>query len=87
MVEEQRLNEKIFLKLFMALKRFLFYLSSITMVLLCTFCLGCFSAPYVAAYSISKYGVEAFSDALRRELSPWRVRVSIVEPTIYATPI
>ena len=48
---------------------------------------GRFSAPYVAAYNISKYGVEAFSDALRREMSMWQVRVIIIEPSTYATAI
>ncbi|KAM4796033.1 17-beta-hydroxysteroid dehydrogenase type 6-like [Rhinophrynus dorsalis] len=37
-------------------------------------------------YCISKHGVEAFSDSLRRELRPFGVRVSIVEPTSYRTP-
>ncbi|KFV71819.1 Retinol dehydrogenase 3, partial [Dryobates pubescens] len=29
---------------------------------------------------ISKYGVEAFSDSLRREMRPFGVQVSIIEP-------
>ena len=33
-----------------------------------------------ATYGITKYGVEAFSDALRREMSPWGVLVSVIEP-------
>nr|XP_020662112.1 retinol dehydrogenase 7-like isoform X1 [Pogona vitticeps] len=37
------------------------------------------------AYSISKYGVEAFSDSLRRELLPFGVQVSIIEPGGFAT--
>ncbi|XP_062975817.1 retinol dehydrogenase 7-like [Elgaria multicarinata webbii] len=37
-------------------------------------------------YSPSKYGVEAFSDSLRRELLPFRVQVSIVEPGAFITP-
>ncbi|XP_013917180.1 PREDICTED: retinol dehydrogenase 7-like [Thamnophis sirtalis] len=36
-------------------------------------------------YSISKHGVEAFSDTLRRELSPFGVRTSIIEPGGFAT--
>ncbi|XP_060620159.2 retinol dehydrogenase 7-like isoform X1 [Anolis sagrei] len=35
-------------------------------------------------YNPSKYGVEAFSDSLRRELLPFRVRVSIIEPGAFA---
>ena len=40
-----------------------------------------------AAYGITKYGVEAFSDALRREMSPWRVLVSVIEPGKFQTGI
>ncbi|KAL9980789.1 hypothetical protein ACROYT_G009427 [Oculina patagonica] len=38
-----------------------------------------------SAYCISKYGVEAFSDALRREMSPWGVLVSMIEPGAFQT--
>ena len=41
--------------------------------------------PFVSAYSITKYGVEAFSDALRREMYPWGVKVSILEPGAFQT--
>ncbi|KAJ7385408.1 hypothetical protein OS493_016492 [Desmophyllum pertusum] len=47
--------------------------------------LGQFSLPWSCAYNITKYGVEAFSDALRREMSPWKVRVSIIEPGSFNT--
>ena len=43
------------------------------------------SFPHVSAYCISKYGVEAFSDALRREMSPWGVLVSMIEPGTFQT--
>ncbi|XP_075863519.1 retinol dehydrogenase 16-like [Microcebus murinus] len=36
-------------------------------------------------YSISKYGVEAFSDSLRRELAPFGVKVAIIEPSFFKT--
>ena len=36
---------------------------------------------------MSKYGVEAFSDALRREMHPWEVKVSMLEPGFFATNI
>ncbi|XP_040846264.1 retinol dehydrogenase 16-like [Ochotona curzoniae] len=39
------------------------------------------------AYSISKYGVEAFSDALRRELSYFGVKVAIIEPGYFKTKV
>ena len=45
------------------------------------------SVPSASAYSISKYGVEAFSDALRREMSPWGVLVSMIEPGKFRTGI
>ena len=38
-------------------------------------------------YGISKYGVQAFSDALRREMRPWGIKVSIMEPGGFKTPI
>ena len=43
--------------------------------------------PQSASYSITKYGVEAFSDALRREMRPWGVQVSIIEPGLFKTPL
>ncbi|XP_032994297.1 retinol dehydrogenase 16-like isoform X1 [Lacerta agilis] len=45
--------------------------------------LACFAAPYAT----SKYGVEAFSDILRREMHPFGVRVSIIEPGSFKTPL
>ncbi|XP_058529726.1 retinol dehydrogenase 16-like [Ochotona princeps] len=36
-------------------------------------------------YCISKYGVQAFSDSLRRELSPFGVKVAIIEPGVFQT--
>ncbi|KAG9468815.1 retinol dehydrogenase 7-like [Eleutherodactylus coqui] len=36
-------------------------------------------------YSVSKYGVEAFSDGLRRELCHFGVKVSIIEPGCFLT--
>ncbi|NWH78715.1 RDH16 dehydrogenase, partial [Piaya cayana] len=38
-------------------------------------------------YCISKFGVEAFSDILRRELRPFGVRVSIIEPGFFPMAI
>ncbi|XP_063808543.1 retinol dehydrogenase 7-like [Pseudophryne corroboree] len=38
-------------------------------------------------YSISKYGVEAFSDSLRREMIQFGVKVCIVEPGSFKTEI
>nr|XP_060620152.1 17-beta-hydroxysteroid dehydrogenase type 6-like [Anolis sagrei ordinatus] len=36
-------------------------------------------------YCPSKYGVEAFSDSLRRELNPFGVKVAIIEPGYFRT--
>ncbi|XP_018424114.1 PREDICTED: retinol dehydrogenase 7-like [Nanorana parkeri] len=36
-------------------------------------------------YCISKFGVEAFSDSLRRELRPFGLKVSIIEPGYFKT--
>nr|XP_020671120.1 retinol dehydrogenase 7-like [Pogona vitticeps] len=44
-------------------------------------------AVYGGGYSLSKYGVEAFSDTLRRDLIPFGVQVSIIEPGGFATPL
>lgn len=49
------------------------------------FVTGVISLPNYAPYSISKYGVEAFSYALRREMKPWRVGVNIIEPGGFQT--
>ncbi|KAM3935124.1 retinol dehydrogenase 7-like [Leptodactylus fuscus] len=37
-------------------------------------------------YCISRFGVEAFSDSIRRELKTFGVKVSIIEPRSYKTP-
>jgi len=48
---------------------------------------GFFAAPALAPYSMSKYAIEAFSDALRRELRPWGIEVCLLEPGAIATDI
>ena len=47
---------------------------------------GKMSTPFLGAYHISKYGMEALSDSLRMELRPWGISVSLVEPGGIATP-
>ncbi|XP_004589745.2 retinol dehydrogenase 7-like [Ochotona princeps] len=42
-------------------------------------------AMFGGGYSISKYGVQAFSDSLRKELSPFGVKVAIIEPGYFQT--
>ncbi|XP_078358700.1 retinol dehydrogenase 16-like isoform X1 [Oculina patagonica] len=49
--------------------------------------LGRISLPNLPSYCITKYGVQAFSDALRREMSPWGVLVSIIEPGLFKTAL
>ena len=41
---------------------------------------GRLAVPFLSAYSASKAGVAAFCDSLRVELSPWGIRVVLVEP-------
>lgn len=48
---------------------------------------GIVASPMIGAYSMSKHGIEAFSDALAAELSPLGVRVSVIEPGNYGTNI
>ena len=43
--------------------------------------------PLLGPYSASKYALEALTDALRMELKPWGIQVSIIEPGAIATPI
>ncbi|XP_075757952.1 17-beta-hydroxysteroid dehydrogenase type 6-like isoform X2 [Pelodiscus sinensis] len=42
-------------------------------------------ASYGGGYCPSKYGVEAFSDSLRRELQPFGVKIAMVEPGYFQT--
>jgi NAD(P)-dependent dehydrogenase (short-subunit alcohol dehydrogenase family) len=42
---------------------------------------------FLGPYAASKHAVEAFTDALRQELRPWGIWVSVIEPGAVATPI
>lgn len=44
-------------------------------------------SPFLGVYAASKHAVEALSDAMRRELMPFGVKVIIIEPGPIATPI
>jgi len=44
------------------------------------------AAPF-AAYTASKHALEAFSEAMAQEMKPFNVRVAIVEPFIFDTPM
>ena len=48
---------------------------------------GRVSIPGGTAYSIAKYGVQAFSDALRNEMKRFGVKVHIIEPGRFKTNI
>jgi NAD(P)-dependent dehydrogenase (short-subunit alcohol dehydrogenase family) len=48
---------------------------------------GFSTIPGLGPYSMSKHAIEAMSDALRRELRPWGIEVSLLEPGSIATDI
>jgi len=48
---------------------------------------GKVAVPLLGAYAASKFGLEGFSDTLRRELRPWGIEVAVIEPGTIATPI
>ncbi len=48
---------------------------------------GRMATPFVGAYAASKFALEALTDALRVEVRPWGIHVSIIEPGAIATPI
>lgn len=48
---------------------------------------GRLATPFIGAYAASKFALEAMADALRVELIPWGIEVSMVEPGSIATPI
>jgi NAD(P)-dependent dehydrogenase (short-subunit alcohol dehydrogenase family) len=48
---------------------------------------GRMATAFLGPYNASKFAMEALTDALRQELRPWGIHVSIVEPGSIATPI
>jgi NAD(P)-dependent dehydrogenase (short-subunit alcohol dehydrogenase family) len=42
---------------------------------------------FIGVYSASKHGVEGLSDAMRRELRPWNIKVVVVQPGAIDTSI
>ncbi len=46
---------------------------------------GRFTLPFMGAYNSTKYAVESLSDALRVEMAPFGVRVSLIEPGVIDT--
>jgi len=48
---------------------------------------GRVALPLVGPYGASKHALEGMADSLRRELRPWGIKVSLLEPGTVATPI
>jgi NAD(P)-dependent dehydrogenase (short-subunit alcohol dehydrogenase family) len=48
---------------------------------------GLIAVPFLSPYASSKFALEGFCDSLRRELIPFGVRTTILEPGGIATPI
>ncbi|MCL2533426.1 MAG: SDR family NAD(P)-dependent oxidoreductase [Nocardiaceae bacterium] len=48
---------------------------------------GRVARPGTAVYNLTKFGINAFSEALRQELQPNRVRVGVIEPGNVATDL
>ena len=50
---------------------------------------GLIAKMYCTSYCATKFGVEAFSESLRREIAAhgWKVKVSLVEPQAFNTPM
>lgn len=48
---------------------------------------GRMALPGMAPYAASKHAIEALSDSLRRELRPFGIKVSLLEPGSVSTPI
>lgn len=48
---------------------------------------GSISTPFTGPYNASKFALRAMTDALRLELAPWGIGVSIIEPGTVRTPM
>jgi NAD(P)-dependent dehydrogenase (short-subunit alcohol dehydrogenase family) len=48
---------------------------------------GKVALPLWGPYAASKFAVEALTDALRMELLPWQLKVTLVEPFVIDTPL
>jgi len=48
---------------------------------------GLIAIPFQAFYSASKFALEGYTEALRMEVDPWNIRVILVEPGNFNTPI
>ena len=48
---------------------------------------GRVAVPFAGPYAASKFGLEALTDSLRRELHPWGIEVVSIQPGAIVTPI
>lgn len=48
---------------------------------------GRMAVPFLGPYAASKFALEALTDALRLEVQPWGIHVSVLEPGSVSTPI
>ncbi|MFC1831582.1 SDR family oxidoreductase [Thermodesulfobacteriota bacterium] len=48
---------------------------------------GFLAFPFYGSYASSKFALEAFNEALRRELDPWKIKVISIQPGNIKTPI
>ena len=48
---------------------------------------GRVATPLIGPYAASKFALEALADSLRRELLPWGIQVSVIQPGRISTPI
>ena len=48
---------------------------------------GMLASPSIGDYAVTKYGVSALGEALRAELAPEKIGVSVLYPGVVATPL
>ena len=59
--------------------------SNVSLHFFLLFSVGKVAMEFFGAYSMSKHSIEAYSDALRQEMFKWGVKVSIIQPSGFAT--
>jgi short-subunit dehydrogenase len=48
---------------------------------------GLTSIPFLGMYSASKFALEGYTEALRHEVKPFNIHISLVEPNFLKTPM
>ncbi|KAF7636060.1 hypothetical protein Mgra_00004508 [Meloidogyne graminicola] len=56
-------------------------------IIFCSSICGRLAFPYYGPYTVSKFAMEGYCDTIRRELSPFGVKVVVVEPGYFRTQI